>query len=106
MVEIKTTATQQIIKFLNWIKIFILQNKIIIILALLVIVLSFTSDIFLTSRNLINILRQISVTAIVAVGFTLMLISGGIDLSIGSVLAVSALVAAKLMKMGVSPLWA
>lgn len=106
MKEIKATAAQQIIKFLHRIKNFILQNKIIIILGMLVLVLSFTSDIFLTRRNLINILRQISVTAVVAVGFTLMLISGGIDLSIGSVLAVSALVAAKLMKSGVSPLWA
>jgi ribose/xylose/arabinose/galactoside ABC-type transport system permease subunit len=82
----------------------LIQNKIIIVLALLVIVLSFTSDIFLTRRNLMNILRQISVTAIVAIGFTLMLISGGIDLSIGSVLAVSALVAAKLMKAGIPPI--
>jgi ribose transport system permease protein len=84
---------------------FFLDNKIFLVLIGLCIVLSFTSEIFLTEKNLTNVFRQISVTAIVAVGFTLTLISGAIDLSIGSVLAVSALICAILMKAGVSPVF-
>ncbi len=80
---------------------FFAQNKIILVLIILFIVLSLTSPIFLTEKNLINILRQISVTAIVGAGFTLMLTSGAIDLSIGSVLAVSALICAMLLKANV-----
>lgn len=45
---------------------------------------------FLTFRNLSNITRQVSVIGIVAIGMTMVIISGGIDLSVGSVLALSA----------------
>ncbi|MEA4811855.1 MAG: ABC transporter permease [Anaerolineaceae bacterium] len=84
---------------------FLIENKIIFVFILLFAALSFTNKIFLTERNLINILRQISVTAIVGVGFTLMLISASIDLSVGSVLGLSAFICALLMKNGV-PIWA
>ena len=44
---------------------------------------------FLTVSNLLNVLEQTSINAIVAVGMTYVIISGGIDLSVGSVLAVA-----------------
>src|SRR5262245_33583110 len=53
---------------------------------------------FLNADNLRNIANQISVIAIVAVGMTLVVISGGIDLSVGSLIALSAVVAAMLIR--------
>lgn len=56
---------------------------------------SYTTDVFLTTRNILNILDQITVLGILALGMTLVIIIGGIDLSVGSVLALS------MMTMGV-----
>ncbi len=56
-------------------------------LALLVVVSSFLSPYFLTPQNLLNILRQVSYTGIIALGMTFVIIAGGIDLSVGSVAA-------------------
>ena len=60
------------------------KGGIYIILLLLVIISSFLSDKFLTSRNLLNVSRQISVVTILSLGEMLLMISGGIDLSVGS----------------------
>lgn len=59
----------------------------------LFIVLSFSSPVFLTGQNLINVLRQISVIGIISVGMTFVIITGGIDLSVGSLVAMCAVVA-------------
>jgi len=67
---------------------------------LLALVLSLLSDRFLRVSNLVNILRQASINGIVSVGMTLVILSGGIDLSVGSVLALSSVVGASLMKQG------
>ena len=50
-------------------------------------VLSLLSDRFLTASNLINVARQVSINAVVAAGMTLVIITGGIDLSVGSTIA-------------------
>jgi ribose transport system permease protein len=63
-------------------------------LLLLVIVLTILSPFFLTVRNLFNVLQQISVLAILALGSTAVIVSGGIDLSVGSVLALGSAVSA------------
>ena len=55
---------------------------------------------FLTVSNLLNVLEQTSINAIVAVGMTYVIISGGIDLSVGSVLAVSGIVLALALEGG------
>jgi ribose/xylose/arabinose/galactoside ABC-type transport system permease subunit len=55
---------------------------------------------FLTVSNLLNVLEQTSINAIVAVGMTFVIISGGIDLSVGSVLAVSGIVLAIALQNG------
>jgi ribose transport system permease protein len=66
----------------------------------LVVVLSILSDRFLTVSNFLNVLRQVSVQAIIAFGMTIVIISGGIDLSVGSVFAFSAVVLASVLKQG------
>lgn len=58
---------------------------------------SLMSDNFLTSRNLINVARQSSYLTIVSLGQMLALISGGIDLSVGTTLAVTSVVSAMAM---------
>lgn len=73
-----------------------------IVLALIATVLVFTliDSEFLTSYNLINILLQASVTAILAMAVTFVIITGGIDLSIGTALALSAVVCGLLLSRG------
>jgi ribose transport system permease protein len=59
--------------------------------------LSFASPDFLTSNNLFNVGAQTAVTAIIAMGMTLVIITAGIDLSVGSVAALAGVMGAKLM---------
>jgi len=75
-------------------------------LVLLVVIFSITSDAFLTSRNILNILRQVSIVGICAVGMTFVILTGGIDLSVGSVIGVSVVSCASLMVSGVHPVLA
>jgi putative xylitol transport system permease protein len=70
---------------------------IVIALGLIVLALSVLSDNFLTSGNLTNVLRQVSINGILAVGMTFVILTGGIDLSIGSVLALTGMVGASLV---------
>ena len=56
---------------------------------------------FLTVSNLLNVLEQTAINAIVAVGMTYVIISGGIDLSVGSVLAVAGIALAMALEAGV-----
>ncbi|MEQ5793805.1 ABC transporter permease [Paracoccus sp. NFXS7] len=67
---------------------------ILIALALLCIVLSIVSENFLTSRNIINVLRQTSINGILAIGMTFVILTRGIDLSVGSVVALVGVVSA------------
>jgi ribose transport system permease protein len=73
-------------------------------LVLLSIILSFASPYFLDSRNLINLARQISLYAIIASGMTFVILTGGIDLSVGSVVAVTGTFIAGFIKGGI-PVW-
>ncbi|WP_099558696.1 ABC transporter permease [Hartmannibacter diazotrophicus] len=54
--------------------------------------LAFSSDTFLTMRNFLNVMDQITVIGVMAIGMTFVILIGGIDLSVGSVLALSAMV--------------
>ncbi|GGF73491.1 sugar ABC transporter permease [Paracoccus acridae] len=67
---------------------------ILIALAVLCVVLSLVSDNFLTSRNIINVLRQTSINGILAIGMTFVILTRGIDLSVGSVVAMAGVVSA------------
>ena len=53
---------------------------------------------FLKSENLVNIANQIAVIAIIAIGMTMVIVTGGIDLSVGSLLALSAVLAARFIR--------
>lgn len=68
--------------------------------ALLVVILSLLSGSFLTVSNLLNIARQVSINAVIAAGMTFVILTGGIDLSVGSVLAFSGAVIAGLLAAG------
>jgi ribose transport system permease protein len=72
------------------------QFGLILSLLILCTVMTFLSDNFLTVSNLLNVARQISIVAIAAVGMTLVIIIGGIDLSIGSILALTGVLSATM----------
>jgi ribose transport system permease protein len=78
------------------------------LLALLLIsgVLSVMSRDFLTVNNLLNVLRQVSINALIAFGMTFVILLGGIDLSVGAVLALSSVAIASMMAAGVDPVLA
>ncbi|WP_114192392.1 ABC transporter permease [Edaphovirga cremea] len=73
------------------------------LIGLLIIVGTFSmlSPVFMTIPNLLNILQQSSINGIIALGMTLVIISGGIDLSVGPTAALSAVLGATLMVAGV-----
>ncbi|UAL53214.1 MULTISPECIES: ABC transporter permease [Metabacillus] len=74
-------------------------------LVLLTTVLTFLSDKFLTLNNIMNIARQSSINAILAMGMLLPILTAGIDLSVGSILAVSIMVMGIVsVNMGLSPI--
>lgn len=65
-------------------------------LALIMIALSIFADNFLTVNNLLNVLRQVSINALIAFGMTFVILTGGIDLSVGSIFALSSALTAGL----------
>ncbi len=78
---------------------FVIVSRI-IALALLVIALSLVSPYFLTWTNFINVLRQASLQFLMSAGLTIVILTAGIDLSIGAVLGLSACIAASLISGG------
>lgn len=82
----------------RWIsKEWLLEQKSLIALLVLIAVVSSMSPNFFTVNNLFNILQQTSVNAIMAVGMTLVILTSGIDLSVGSLLALTGAVAASVV---------
>jgi ribose/xylose/arabinose/galactoside ABC-type transport system permease subunit len=73
-----------------------------LVIIILVAVMSFLKPVFLTSGNIINVLRQVSMNGIIAVGITFVILTGGIDLSVGSIVAVTSVIAGRLMEQGSS----
>ncbi len=73
---------------------------IVISFLVLFLILSFLSNNFLTSNNIVNVLRQVSINGVLAVGMTFVILTAGIDLSIGSILALAGAVAASLVTGG------
>lgn len=76
------------------------QFRSVLALAVLVVFLSLATDSFWSEKNLQNVLRQISVNLCLSVGMTLVVLTGGIDLSVGSTLALAGAVAAGLATKG------
>ncbi|WP_168403878.1 ribose ABC transporter permease [Erwinia amylovora] len=85
-------------------KAWLLKQKSLIALLLLIAIVSSLSPNFFTVGNLFNILQQTSVNAIMAVGMTLVILTSGIDLSVGSLLALTGAVAASLVGLEVNAL--
>ncbi|MDR0718502.1 MAG: ribose ABC transporter permease, partial [Treponema sp.] len=72
--------------------------SLILVVLALVVVLSITTRTFLTRSNLLNVLRQISINGILAIGMTFVVLTGGIDLSVGSIVAFCGIVSAGLIR--------
>lgn len=89
-----------------WSRIF-LTREIGVLAALIVLcmLMSFASPYFMKTQNLFNVLRGMSTIGIMAIGMTMVIVSGGIDLSVGSLAAVSAMLTARLMTYHNVPPW-
>lgn len=74
-----------------------------ITLAVLVVFFSVMSSTFLTAGNMLNLLRQISINGLIAVGMTLVITTGGIDLSTGAILGLSGMLTAIMITNGIPP---
>jgi ribose transport system permease protein len=79
------------------------NGGIILGLVILCVVISIASPIFVSAKNILNVLRQISTNLYVAVAMTILFIAGGIDLSVGSIIAVVGVFAATLVGFGIPP---
>ncbi len=79
------------------------QWGIIFVLIVLIIIMGIISPVFLSGRNIRNILQQVSTIGILAMGSTVVMISGGIDLSIGSIVSVAAVVMGTMIKANYPP---
>lgn len=75
-------------------------------LTLLVIVITVMNQQFLSPDNLLNLLRQVSINGLIAFGMTFVILTGGIDLSVGSMLAFSSAMTALIITSGVDPMFA
>ncbi len=75
-------------------------------LVFIIIVLSFLSDSFFTVDNILNLLRQISINALIAFGMTFVILTAGIDLSVGSLLALGSALTAGMLSSGMDPMLA
>lgn len=72
-------------------------------LLLIIIIISIMSPSFLTATNIFNVLRQVSISALIAFGMTFVILTGGIDLSVGSTLALTGAISAGLLAGGMDP---
>ncbi len=73
--------------------------KCVLILIVIFVALSLISDVFFTERNLTNVVRQVSASAILGVGFTIVVASGSIDLSVGTMVGMIGVLTAMLSKI-------
>lgn len=101
--EIKTKTNKdnsKSSKFSNYLS----KYQIHLIFLIMVVVLSVMAPAFLRPQNLINVVRQISIIGIIAIGMTFIIISGGIDLSAGAIVALVSVTAAIFGQQGKHPL--
>jgi len=79
---------------------FLIRNKSLVVLVVFCIIIAILNPRFLTVSNILNILRQTSINSVIATGMTFVILIGGIDLSVGSILAISGAVAASIISQG------
>lgn len=87
----------------GWVMSNVLTIAVAVVLLVLLVVFSATADSFLTLPNVLNMLRQIAPTLVVAVTMTLVITTSGIDLSVGSIVALSGSLLAIWVKGGMDP---
>ena len=75
----------------------LIKGNLLIVFAAICVVAALLSPDFLTTRNLANLLQQSSLTGIIAVGMTLVILTSGIDLAVGSIAALSGMIVAILL---------
>lgn len=75
-------------------------------LIVLIVFISILNPNFLTFNNILNLLRQVSINALIAFGMTFVIITGGIDLSVGSTLALASALTAGFLLTGMNPVLA
>lgn len=93
-----TSSTRQ---FLQSALMLVLRLRTIIVLLLLILVFSYLSPVYLTANNLIIMTKHVSINALLAIGMTFVILSAGIDLSVGSIVGLTAMVAGGLIVEGV-----
>ena len=89
---------------MNLAKNYLSKYGILIALCVICIILSIATPYFFTAQNLIIVLRQVSINGILAIGVTFVIIAGGIDLSLGSVIALTGVIAASFAHPDTYPL--
>ena len=94
----------------NWKNLSVIQTiksnmGILVGLVILCVVLSFTTSSFATVTNLFNVVRQITINLFLACGMTFVILLAGIDLSVGSVIAVSGCISAGLISWNGLPVY-
>jgi ribose transport system permease protein len=75
-----------------------------VVVILISLIMSFISDVFISQRNLFNVTRNLAFTGILALGITPVIITAGIDLSVGSIMGLSGMVLGIVMTNG-APMW-
>ena len=78
------------------------QFGLLFVILAIVIIMSIVSPVFLKPQNIINIIRQVSINGIIAVGMTCVILTGGIDLSVGSVVAITSVICGSFLAMGIN----
>ncbi|WP_203363411.1 ribose ABC transporter permease RbsC [Bacillus sp. REN10] len=75
-------------------------------LLMLMVIVSILNPSFLAPLNILNLLRQVAINALIAYGMTFVILTGGIDLSVGSILALSSALMAGMIVSGIDPMLA
>jgi ribose/xylose/arabinose/galactoside ABC-type transport system permease subunit len=82
------------------IKNFLQRYGLLAVILVIVVIMSLIKPVFLSSENILNVLRQVSINGILAIGITFVIMTGGIDLSIGSIVAVTAVLVGSFLEQG------
>lgn len=80
----------------NWGKV-LREFGLVFVIIFIVVLMTIVKPVFLSSGNILNILRQVSINGILAVGMTFIILTGGIDLSVGSLVAVTSVISGSLL---------
>ncbi len=92
------------INIINVINYLVLKQNSIFILIVLVVISSIVSDVFFTEKNIFNLLRQVVPNCVISMGMLFVIITGGIDLSVGSIMALGSVLAALFLNKFGAPL--